>query len=97
MALEEQETVMVANRSDMQAGFFRFSTTRESDYRKLIKKIGGEDKLFSVQKQMLSGKVTAWNCRVPVTFLSKTNFGIRKPGIGRGNPENFYKKKRQTV
>lgn len=90
MGLAEQETIININMAEREAGYFSFGTSRKSEYERLLRRTGGEllDERRSVGPD---GSVTWWQCKVPIKFLSKASWGIRKPGKV-GNVRNFAKK-----
>lgn len=85
---DEDETVIVINEADKREGFFRWSTTKASDFTKLIRRVGGAEKLLDVKTHTHGKRVTSWVCQVPIEFLSRSSWGIGKKRKGRENPFN---------
>ncbi len=85
MSSAEQETIICINMADREAGYFIFGTSRKCDYEKLVRRTGGE--LVEERRSVgPDGAVTWWQCRVPIRFLGKAGWGIRKPGKVGSNP-----------
>ena len=78
MNREEQETHIVMNKADAAEGYFRFSTTVKSDYLRLIKRIGGQDKLINLKMATKDADPVEWICKVPIAYFRKTTFGVGK-------------------
>ena len=85
MNREEQETHIIMNKADSDEGYFRFSTTIEGDYNKVIRKIGGVDKLKSLKIATKDGKPIEWICKVPIVNY---RFGVGKECFGREMADN---------
>lgn len=84
MANPEQETIIVMNDGDREEGFFCFGTSRADHYRKMLRRIGGEERLLDLKISMdEKGNPVWWQARLPISFLSKAHFGLRAR-IGRG-------------
>lgn len=73
----EIETLILINRRDSKEGFFTFSTTNQNDYRRLVRRIGGEKELLSLEVSRSRGKVVQWIARVPIRFYSLRAFSVR--------------------
>lgn len=76
MVKEERETLILINRKDMEEGFFVFYTTEASDFRRLCRRIGGRENLRSIRVSRYGGKPVAWDCEVPIGFLSRATWSI---------------------
>jgi hypothetical protein len=78
---QDNETIILINDADLRDGYFRFYTTKELDYNRLLKIAG--DSLFSPTKvtQTKDGLTTSWDCRVPVSFLQRRRWLIRKKRV----------------
>ena len=89
MGLAERETQVMtptgseilANDADLADGWFLFYTMNPADFRRLCKRIGGQDKLVGLDTTRCEGDVTSWSAKVPTRFYNRTTFGIghRKP------------------
>lgn len=77
--IEEQETIILLNTFEIREGFFRFSTNRLLDWKRLLRRVGGEGSLLDIERNILGKRVLGWSCRVPIKFLSRTTFGIKIP------------------
>lgn len=76
MSILDQETIILINENDWKEGFFCFSTTRLNHYNRLIRLIGGHDKLRSFKTNSQGGRVIEWLCQVPIEFISKRSWKI---------------------
>ena len=79
MGNPERETLILMNDADRDEGFFTFSTSRRCDFERLVKRIGGERELTSLQIETLENVPIQWNCKVPMAYYSSTFFGVKKP------------------
>ena len=90
MAIEEQETIILINAADLKEGFFRFSTSRKTDFERLCRRVGGRANLLKYEVSTADGGgVVEWRCRVPACYWKRTTFGIGQKRASRpgGNPE----------
>lgn len=79
MANAETETIILINMEDLENGYFRFSTSHYVDFKRLCKRIGGEENLIELKTDSQGSKVVQWNCKVPKQYLGRSNFSIRPP------------------
>jgi hypothetical protein len=82
MVITRHETIIVIKDSDVKEGFFRFYTTKLSNFKKLCKRIGGEQNLISVETTSTKREISSWDCRVPRAYLSKATWGVAKERTG---------------
>lgn len=94
MQRAERETMILANKADADDGFFVFYTTEPGHFARLCRRIGGQDVLLGCEITLQEGRPIAWNCKVPIRFMSKSNFGVRVAGSAKrkGNPDAFRSK-----
>jgi hypothetical protein len=81
------ETIILINDEDRKEGFFTVSTSKITDFQKLCRRIGGEDKLISLETCTQARKITEWICKVPIEFFNTTNFSIGKKRQVNLSPE----------
>lgn len=74
----DHETIILINQNDLNQGFFRFSTTRFADYKRLLKIVGNENNLLSLKTNINKGKVIEWLCQIPIDYLDKNSWKIRR-------------------
>ena len=74
----DNETMILINSSDVAKGYFIFGTTKQSDFNKLIKRIGGQSNLIEVKTTRNKNKVVYWSVKLPVSLYSKVSFGVKK-------------------
>lgn len=89
--MSEYETIILLNDSDLDEGFFTFGTSKVGHYRKILKKLGKETLIDIKITKSPEGKDWYWHLKIPVSCLSKSHFGIRKPkrsGAKRAGPKN---------
>ena len=79
----ERELIICYNLEDADNNYFTIWTTEKGIFRKICKKIGGEDKLIRCRKTNHT-----FEFEVPIQFFSKNNFGIKS------SKENKSKKKK---
>lgn len=77
----EIETLILINRSESQEGFFRVSTSNRAHFNRILinrilKRVGKN--VLNIREIRHSNKTIQWEVKIPVKYLSKTNFGIRK-------------------
>ncbi len=85
METNEHETIIIINDGDMKEGFFRFTTTKASDFSRMCRRIGGEENLRSIAKHTQGSKVTAFIATLDRKYLSKTwTIGKKRKGGGNG-------------
>lgn len=90
---KELETIIIINNEDKKQGYFSFGTAKANDYKKLLKKIGGVEFLREKPKLTFQGtKITWFQCKVPIIFLSPS-FGIRK----RKNKADLSEEQKQAL
>ena len=73
----EKETLILINKADSREGFFLVSTSNQSDYKRLIKRVGAAN-VLSVKERMSQNRTVQWEVKLPIQYLSKTTFGIRR-------------------
>ena len=78
MPREDRETIICLNQADMRDGFFVFGTSEATHFRRLCRRIGGQDNLHNLKVSKFEGKPVWWECEVPVEYMSRTTWGIRK-------------------
>lgn len=81
MHLLDHETHILINENDWKQGFFRFSTTRLTDFNRLCRIVGGEAKLRSFRTNSHKGRIVEWICEVPSEFIGKSNWKIGRKRI----------------
>lgn len=93
MEASEHETIILINDADVKEGFFRFSTSKISDFNRLVRRVKGEENLVSVSKHVQGKMVTNFIVCVPIRFLSKTwAIGVKR----KGNAQAFKKDANQN-
>lgn len=92
MKATEHETIILLNDADLAEGYFQFSTTKELQFRKLCKRIGGEANLLDVKTSSANGAITGWLCKVPSIYFSKATFAIRQKSQARVGNAKFLQK-----
>jgi hypothetical protein len=77
----DNETIILLNDADLRDGYFRFYTTKEIDLNRLFKITGGS--LFEPMRvtKTKEGLTTSWDCKVPVSFLQRSRWSIRKKRV----------------
>lgn len=86
---KEQETIIIINEADKKAGYIVFSTSKAVDFKRLCKRIGGQEFLKDLAISYAGKKVTMWNCKVPVEFFNKSTFAIGKRTKKKFTPEHM--------
>ena len=92
MKPEERETIIVLNRADMAEGLFTFGTSEASEFRRLCRRIGGQDKLLGLRTRQQGCKIAWWEAQVPIRFLSRTTWAI-----GARKPRSLTDKQREAM
>lgn len=87
MEANEHETIIIINDGDMKEGFFRFSTSKASDFSRLCRRVGGEENLRSISKHSQGSKVTQFIATLDRKYLSRATWGIGRKR--KGNPNAF--------
>lgn len=79
-------TNLTITEASREKGFFLFSTTKQSDFEKLLRKIGGQEELLDCRVFYTArGAFESASCHVPYTKLPLLQFGLRKsPSRGSG-------------
>ncbi len=73
----ERETIIICNRADMAVGYFCLGTSEASGFRKLCRRIRGQDNLRSVKMTRdRGGKASYWACEVPIENPSQATWAI---------------------
>lgn len=85
----ESETIILLNDGDLKAGYFSFSTSKAVDFKKLCRRIGGEDLLKDLAISYSGKKITMWSCKVPTEFFNKGTFAIGKKAKRNFTPEHL--------
>lgn len=78
MELAESETIILINDGDLKDGFFRFSTTKLTEWTKLLKIVKSMDNLSDIKMTEARGRVTSWQCKIPRSYLSSAGWKIGK-------------------
>jgi len=73
------ETIILLNDGDIELGFFRFSTSKQSAFNKMMKRIGDDTFEPVYISKDIKGNPREWIVKIPVKYLSKRTFGIGKP------------------
>src|SRR5512135_2842214 len=78
----EHETHLLLNDADKEEGFFRFGTTKPEHFTRLIRRIGGKEKLLECResKEKGTGRTIEWICKVPIEYSNPTNWAVGKRG-----------------
>lgn len=77
------ETIILLNEADLREGYFVFSTSRDTHFVRLCKRVGGAENLLEVKLSKRDGKVTWYSAKVPVKYLSRTHFGLRNFAVDK--------------
>ena len=83
----EKETLILINQADSREGFFLVSTSNRYHLNRIVKRVGGEN--LTVRECRQEGVAVQWELRIPIRFLTRTSFGIKKSG---GRKDFEYKK-----
>lgn len=83
MELSEHETILIFNDADLKEGFFRFSTTKLTEWNKLLKIVGSVDYLMDLRINEARGRVTGWQCKIPRSYLSKSGWKVGRKRSGK--------------
>jgi hypothetical protein len=100
LSMRDEETIILLNQEEMREGYFTFGTSVPREYKRLIKRIGGVNKLKSLNlSKTPSGVVTWYDCKVPIEYYFRNTFAIGKrrvidsPTHGFRNAVRRYKGK----
>lgn len=78
------ETIILLNEEDAGQGYFQFGTSLERHYKRLCKRIGGQQNLVESRlSKSTEGKTVWWQCKVPLRYWSDSAFSLRSPRIQR--------------
>ncbi len=83
LAEMNNETIILINEEDMKEGYFRFGTSIRHHIDKLIRVVTRKHLISYKENKDAKGRVVWWDVKVPVRFLSKGSFYIRRPVAGR--------------
>ena len=94
MGNPETETMITINQADRDEGFFRVGTSYRPHYEKILKRIGGADHLVEIKTSSTKERDTWWELKIPIKYLSLSNFGIRVHSDKKRqiDPNRFKKK-----
>lgn len=70
MEKAEQETIVTINQADRDEGYFTFGTSYRPHWERLVKRMGGQEKLIEVREsKSTTGEITWRQARVPIVYL----------------------------
>ncbi len=73
---KELETHILINQADRDDGYFTVYTSHRPHYDKLCKRVGKAN-FVSLREIKESGRVVAWDIKIPYAYLSPASFGVR--------------------
>lgn len=81
MSDAETETVITINREDLKSGFFTVWTSDRLVFDRLVRRVGGREKIKFLRIGRANGRERSWDMEVPVEYLNQRTFaiGARKP------------------
>lgn len=80
----EEETIILLNEDELKDGYFTFSTSIPSHYRRLVRRVGAKNILETEVWKNPKGRDASWIVKVKASMLSKTTFGIKNVHATRG-------------
>jgi hypothetical protein len=72
------ETIILMNEEELKEKYFSFGTSLKRHFKKLCNRVGRENLIEVRESRSGEGKVNWWQCKVPLKYLSRAHFGIRK-------------------
>lgn len=78
MAKSQNETIININEGDREEGYFWIGTSKRSHAERVFRRIGGQQNALKVELSKSGNEVTWWSIKLPIKYLSKSTFGIRR-------------------
>lgn len=79
MEKNEKETIILFNKGDADDGYFTIATSIKSHYMRIIKRVGLNNLINLDIKKDSQNNDIYWNLKLPISYMSKATFGIKKP------------------
>ena len=108
MSDAETETVITLNREDLKLGFFTVWTADRLVFDRLMRRIGGRDKIKFLRIGRANGRERSWDMEIPVEFLNMRTFAIgarkakrlseaQRQALSEGAKRGFRRRSNGTV